>query len=150
MLKKLLCSAAVLKVFDTALNTCAVCDVGNFCVGGVLQQRVAIVKWHPNKLYSKYLSSREHNYSTIDRKHVAIRQCLERWRHLLIGCRFTILTDYMVITYIQSSATVLHRNTRWLEFLSQFNFDIEHIKRIEKVFEDTLQHVPGTEYLDLL
>ena len=42
------------------------------------------------------------------------------------------------------------RNARWLEFLSQFNFDIEHIKGRENVVADTLSRVPGSEVLSVL
>ena len=36
---------------------------------------------------------------------------------------------------------------RWLEFLSQFDFEILHIKGKENVVADTLSRVPGSELL---
>ena len=36
-LKQLLCTAPVLKVFDSTLDTRVVCDASNYCVGGVLE-----------------------------------------------------------------------------------------------------------------
>ena len=78
-----------------------VCDASNFCVGGVLEQNhVESDKWHPVEYYSKRLSSSERNYSATDREYVAIRQCLERWRHFLVGAKFLILTDHVALTYI--------------------------------------------------
>ncbi len=51
------------------------------------------------------------------------------------------------MTYLQSSAGVHRRNVRWLEFLSQFDFEIAHIKGKENVVADTLSRVPGSELL---
>ena len=126
LLKTLLCTAPVLRVFNYSLPTRVVCDASNFCVGGVLEQQDSN-GWHPVEFYSKRLSAAERNYSATDREYVAIRQCLERWRHFLVGIQFLILTDHVALTYIQSSATVSRRNARWLEFLSQFTFEIEHV-----------------------
>ncbi len=49
------------------------------------------------------------------------------------------------MTYLQSSAGVHRRNVRWLEFLSQFDFEIAHIKGKENVVADMLSSVPGSE-----
>ncbi len=51
------------------------------------------------------------------------------------------------MTYLQSSAGVHRRNVRWLEFLSQFDFDITHIKGKENVVADSLSRIPGSELL---
>ena len=36
-LKRCLCSAPTLKIFDSTLDTRVVCDASNFCVGAVLE-----------------------------------------------------------------------------------------------------------------
>ena len=71
MLKDLLCSAPVLKVFDPALPTRVVCDASNFFVGAILEQQLDGV-WKTVEFYSKRLSSSERNYSATDREFVAI------------------------------------------------------------------------------
>jgi hypothetical protein len=59
-----------------------------------------------------------------------------------------ILTDHVALTYIQSSAAVSRRNARWLEFLSQYTFEIQHIKGRENIIADALSRIPGTENIN--
>jgi hypothetical protein len=49
--------------------------------------------------------------------------------------------------YLTSSVGVHRRNVRWLEFLSQFDFEIVHIKGKDNVVADTLSRIPGSELL---
>ncbi len=58
-----------------------------------------------------------------------------------------LLTDHAALTYLHSSAGVHQRNVRWLEFLSQFDFEIIHIKGKENVVADCLSRIPGSELL---
>ncbi len=57
------------------------------------------------------------------------------------------MTDHAALTYLQSSAGVHRRNVRWLEFLSQFDFEIAHIRGKENVVADSLSRIPGSELL---
>ena len=56
--------------------------------------------WHPVEFFSKRLSSAERNYSATEREFVAIKMCLERWRHFLVGIHFVILSDHAALTYL--------------------------------------------------
>ena len=76
------------------------------------------------EFFSKRLSSAERNYSATDREFVAIKLSLEKWRQFLVGKRFLLLTDHAALTYLHTTASVSRRNARWLDFLSQFNFEI--------------------------
>ncbi len=58
-----------------------------------------------------------------------------------------MLTDHAALTYLNSSAGVHRRNVRWLDFLSQFDFTITHIKGKENVVADSLSRIPGSEFL---
>ena len=67
-----------------------------------------------------------------------------------MGIKFTLLTDHAALTYLHTTATVSRRNARWLDFLSQFQFDIIHIKGKENVVADSLSRIPGSESLEML
>lgn len=85
------------------------------------------------------------NYSATDREFVAVQLALERWRQFLVGIHFELLTDHAALTYLQSSATVSRRNARWLDFLSQFTFEIRHIRGKENVAADCLSRLPDAD-----
>lgn len=72
MLKKALCSAPVLKIFDYDCECRVICDASDFCVGSVLEIFTDNA-WHPVEFYSKRLTSAEKNYSTTEREFVAIK-----------------------------------------------------------------------------
>ena len=116
-MKKCLCNAPVLRVYDPSLDTRVVCDASAFCCGAVLEQKHGNV-WNPVEFFSKRLSSAERNYSATDREFVAIKLSLEKWRQFLVGKRFLLLTDHAALTYLHTTASVSRRNARWLDFLS--------------------------------
>ena len=99
MLKDVLCSAPVLKLFDNDAPTRIICDASAYCCGAVLEQQVDN-DWYPIEFMSKRLSSAECNYSATEREFVAIKLSLERWRHFLIGRQFDVYTDHAALTYL--------------------------------------------------
>ena len=65
--------------------------------------------WHPVEFFSKRLTSAERGYSATEREFVAIKMCLERWRHFLIGVPFVVLSDHAALTYLTKQS---HLNRR--------------------------------------
>jgi hypothetical protein len=45
-----------------------------------------------------------------------------------MGKRFELRTDHSGLKYLFEQPTLNARKTRWLEFLSEYDFDIKHIK----------------------
>jgi hypothetical protein len=148
-LKKLLCAAPVLKVFDFELETRIICDASDFAIGSVLEQYHPLdSQWHPVEFMSKSLNSAERNYSATDREFVAVRYSLEKWQHLLANREFLIYTDHAALTYLQTSSHVSRRNARWLEFLSQFSFQMLHVRGDSNV-ADHLSRISDVSTADL-
>jgi hypothetical protein len=50
------------------------------------------------------------------------------WRHYLMGRIFELRTDHSGLKYLFGHPTLNSRKSRWLEFLSEYDFDIKHIK----------------------
>jgi hypothetical protein len=66
----------------------------------------------------------------------AIVHALNMWRHYLMGKIFELRIDHCGLKHIFEQPTLNGRKTRWMEFLSEYNFDIKNIKEKEnKVFD---------------
>jgi hypothetical protein len=84
------------------------------------------------------LKEHEKNYATHDLELVAIVHALKMWRHYLMGRKFELRTDHNGLKYLFEQQTLNVRKTRWLEFLSEYDFDIKHIKGKENKVVDAL------------
>jgi hypothetical protein len=78
------------------------------------------------------------NSSTHDFELEAIVHALGKWRHYLMGKRFDMRTDHNGLKYLFDQPTLNARQRRWLEFLSEYDFDIKHIKGKENKVADAL------------
>ena len=55
-----------------------------------------------------------------------------------MGKRFELRTDHNGLKYLFGQPTLNARQSRWLEFLSESDFDIKHIKGKENKVADAL------------
>jgi cleavage and polyadenylation specificity factor subunit 1 len=113
-------------------------DASNTAVGGVLQQEHNGIL-EPLAFFSKKLTQTETKYSTFDRELLAIYLTIKHFRHHLEGNTFIVYTDHKPLTSALHSKTERSpRQTRHLEFISQFTSDIRHIKGTDNVVADAL------------
>jgi hypothetical protein len=49
-----------------------------------------------------------------------------------MGTKFELRTNHSVLKYLFGKRTLNARQTRWMEFLSEYDFDIKHIKGKEE------------------
>jgi hypothetical protein len=87
---------------------------------------------------SRKLKEHEKNYATHDLELAAIVHALRKWRHYLMGRRFELRTDHNGLKYLFDQPTLNARQSRWLEFLCEYDFDIKHIKGKENKVVDAL------------
>ena len=75
-------------------------------------------------------------------------EAVNKWRHLLIGKHFTLVTDQRSVSYMfnpQNASLVKNNNIlRWRFELLEFNYEIIYRPGIENVVVDTLTraHLP--------
>jgi hypothetical protein len=118
-LLELLTSALVLKISNPnesfVVCTCACKER----LGGVLTQNGHVIGYD-----SINIKEHERNYATHDLELDAI----VLWRNYLMGKIFELRTDHSGMKYLFEHPTSNAKKTRWLEFLSEYDFDIKHIK----------------------
>ena len=76
---------------------------------------------------SKSLSKTERNYCVTDRELLAVRFFTEYYRCYLLGQeKFLVRTDHQALKWLFSMKDPKNRVARWIEALSEYNFEIEH------------------------
>ena len=130
-LKELLTTASLLKITDPKKDFVVCTDACNEGLGGVLTQEGHIIAYESRKL-----KPHEKNYATYDLELDAIIHSLKMWHHHLIGKMVLVMSDNISLKYLFDQQNMNARKTRWLSFLSEYDFDIKHIKGKEKKMDD--------------
>ena len=80
----------------------------------------------------------EKNYATYDLELVVVIHALKMWRHHLIKRKFTLMTDNKGLKYLLDQPNLNAKQARWLAFLREYDFEIQHIKGKENKVVDAL------------
>jgi hypothetical protein len=132
-LKQLLTSAPIQRIADPNEDFVVCTDACKEGLGGVLGHNGFVICYESRKL-----KEHEKNYATHDLELEAIVHALKKWRHYLMGRRFELRTDHNGLKYLFDQPTLNARQSRWLEFLCEYDFDIRHIKGKENKVVDEL------------
>ena len=119
-------------------------------VGGVIAQGK---DWHTTKVAAFYLakmSSAQRNYPIHEQELLAGVETMLRHWDILQGTRFTWVTDHKSLEHVLTQKGLSGHQARWLEKLSEFDFDVQYIPGKENVLLDALSHIyefdaPGTQ-----
>jgi hypothetical protein len=119
-------------------------DASGFAMGAVLLQKKADGKKHPIAYYSKTLSTVERNYDVYDLELLAIVNALDHWRPYLAGSphKIVIYSDHQNLLYWKEPHKISHRVARKVLMLSEYNFEIRHIKGTSNRCADALLQRP--------
>ena len=115
-------------------------DASNRAIGGVLMQE------HDGQLQPVAYAARkmlkaECNYITTEQEILAIVYCFQKWRCYLDGTAVIVHTDHEPLTWLQTQAHPGHRQARWLEYLSRFQYTIIYIKGDKNIVADALSRM---------
>ncbi|GJT06434.1 putative reverse transcriptase domain-containing protein [Tanacetum coccineum] len=119
LLKKKLFSAPILALPEGSEDFFAYCDASKKGLGAVLMQREKVIAYA-----SRQLKIHEKNYTTHDLELGAVVFALKIWRHYLYGTKCTVFTDHKSLQHILNQKELNMRQHRWLELLSDYDYEI--------------------------
>ena len=117
-------------------------DASDFAIGGALFQKESETL-QPLAFFSRKLSQTEKGYSAYDRELLAAYASIKQFRYMLEAREFILFTDHKPLTYAfkQRSDKSSPRQSRQLDFISQFTTNIQHIKGSDNITADTLSRI---------
>jgi hypothetical protein len=122
-LKYILTNAPVMKIADPNKDFLVCTDSCKEGLRGVLMQEEHVIFYESRKL-----NDHEINYVTHDLELAAIVHALKMWRHYLLGRIFVLMKDYCGLRSLFDQPKHNSRQSRWMALLSEFDFEIKHIK----------------------
>ena len=122
-LKGILTSAPILKIADPNNDFVVCTHACKEALDGFLSQRDHVVCYESRKL-----KDHEKNYATHNLELKSIVHALKMWIHFLVGNKFELRTHHCGLKHLFEQPTLNSRQTIWLEFLSEHDFEIKHIK----------------------
>lgn len=119
-----------------------VTDASDYALGAVVQQFVDGA-WQPLAFHSRKLTQAEQKYSPYDRELLAIHDSIKKFRFMLEGREFTVFTDHkpLIFAFTKNSSTCSPRQTRQLQFISEFTTNIEYIAGRENIVADAMSRI---------
>ncbi|GJT03091.1 putative reverse transcriptase domain-containing protein [Tanacetum coccineum] len=133
LIKQKLCSAPILALPEGSEDFVVYCDASHNGLGTVLMQREKVIAYA-----SRQLKIHEKNYMTHDLELGAVVFALKFWRHYLYGTKCTVFTDHKSLQHILDQKELNMRQRRWLELLSDYDYEIRYHPGKANVVADAL------------
>ncbi|RYF06141.1 MAG: hypothetical protein EOO40_09465, partial [Deltaproteobacteria bacterium] len=130
----------MLKLPDPDRQYVVYTDASDFATGAVLTQDFG-QGLQPIAFMSHKMSDAETRYPTHDREMLAIVQMLREWRTYLQGRQqfvIRICTDHNSLQYFMTQQSLSARQSRWLDWLADFDFKIEYVRGSTNIAADAL------------
>ncbi|GJX33775.1 retrotransposon protein, putative, ty3-gypsy subclass [Tanacetum coccineum] len=102
-------------------NFVVYCDASHKGLGVVLMQKEKVIAYA-----SRQLKIHEKNYTTHDSELGAVVFDLKMWRHYFYGTKCVVFTDHKSLQHILDQNELNMRQHRWLELLSDYDYEIRY------------------------
>lgn len=104
-----------------------VTDASDHSIAGMLAQEGEDNILHPIHYFSRKLSETEKRYSIYEKEILGMVASIKTFSHYLYGKRFNLKSDNLSATKVKELPTPTNRVTRWLLFLSDYEYNMEFI-----------------------
>ena len=87
---------------------------------------------------NRKLSKAERNYSTTEREALGMVYNITKYRHYMLGHKFSFHVDHSTLIYLVSNASLTDKIARLTLLLHEFEFDIYHRPGVHRAVADYL------------
>jgi len=117
------------------------CDASDYAIGAVLGQCIDN-RQHVIYYASRMLNEAQLNYTTTEKKFLAVVFALEKFRQYLLGSRTTIFIDHSALRYLMQKKDVKTRLIRWIFLLQEFDLEIKDKNGVDNMVQITFREFP--------
>jgi len=116
-------------------------DASDTALGAVLQQmqngELKVIAYA-----SRVLTRSERSYSVSKREQLAVVYGLKQFRHFLLARHFILRVDHAALTYLLKTPQPVGQSARWLDLISEYDFEIHHRAGSQHGNADSLSRRP--------
>lgn len=149
-IKHLACKTPILRPVDPARDEpiWVVCDASTSGIGALYGQGPDWATCRPAGFMSRKFTDAQHAYRVFELETLAILEALLKWEDKLLGRRITIVTDHKALEFFQTQARLSNRQTRWMEFMSRFNYTIKYVRGVTNKVADCFSRYFASDTAD--
>nr|GEX78937.1 reverse transcriptase domain-containing protein [Tanacetum cinerariifolium] len=147
-LNKKLTEAPILIALNWDLPCELMCDASDFAIGAVSGKRHE-KHFKPIHYASKTITDAESNYTTTEKKMLAVVYAFKKFRSYLLMNKSIVHTDHSALKYLFAKKDAKARLLRWVLLLQEFDFKVldtkgaenlaaDHLSRLENPYENVL------------
>ena len=104
----------------------------------------------PAGFMSRKFTDAQRHYCVFEQETIVILEVLLKWEDKLIGYRIHVVTDHQALEFFKTQDWLPSRQTHWMEYLSQFDFDIRYIQgKLNKVADCLLHYYESDTWYDV-
>ena len=137
-IKEAMMSTDVLRYFNPKLKTELHTDASDYAMGACLMQIDNNDVRRPVAYWSKILDPAQRNYTVHNKELLAIAESVKKFGWYLQGTKFKVLTDHKPLVVINKQEKLNPQQIRAIEFLQQFDMEIEYLPGLDNTLADWL------------